>query len=349
MERQVPRTIENIREGMRQDNVAADAIDGFLGRRVHLLAGASHSGKTTLACFLANRVVHGLPVEIDGTRHSVETPGKVLIFTSDCSDLDMVRDLSLEGIEKSDGRLKICGGVTFDRMVSIVKILADFAPDLVIYDCLTSMMGPEAKIGDGSYSRPIRQLVQYNGVAWPACAHLILHHTTRDEPTRFSGSEQVKAATEEMWLYYPPELTKWRRGQPMPEIGPTRHLVMQKSRTGYVGKQLALTRNAYQGYWQFRLCNPETGGPLDLLSHRFRAVKHEEWKIASEWAKELDLGFNSRTLRRYLEAMTGIVLESRRMRSRVTGRYDTHYRPRQVVRDAANAMVGSKADGINDV
>lgn len=349
MERQVPRCIEDIREGIRQDNITADVIDGFLGRRVHLVAGASHSGKTTLACFLANRVVHGLPIEIDGTRHSVERPGKVLIFTSDCSDLDMVRDLALEGIEKSDGRLMICGGVTFDRMVTIVKTLEQFAPDLVIYDCLTSMMGPEAKIGDGSYSRPIRQLVQYNGVAWPACAHLILHHTTRDEPTRFSGSEQVKAATEEMWLYYPPELTRWRRGQPMPEIGPTRQLVMQKSRTGYVGKQLALTRNPYQGYWQFRLCNPETGGPLDLLSHRFRAVKHEDWRIASEWAKELELGFNSRTLRRYLDAMTGTVLESRRMRSRVTGRYDTHYRPRQVIRDAANAMVGSKADGINDV
>ncbi|MEN9859576.1 MAG: hypothetical protein RLZZ515_58 [Cyanobacteriota bacterium] len=349
VERQGPRKIEEIQQTMRKDNICTDVIDGFLGRRVHLLAGASHSGKTTLACFLANRVLHGLPIEIDGTRHSVEKPGKVLIFTSDCSDLDMVRDLALEGIESSDGRLDICSAVTFDRMVSIVKTLQDYTPDLVIYDCLTSMMGTDAKISDGSYGRPIRQLVQYNGVAWPACAHLILHHTTRDEPTRFSGSEQVKAATEEMWVYYPPEMATWRRGQPMPEIGPTRHLVMQKSRTGYRDKRISVTRNPYQGYWQLRLGNPEAGGPLDMLSHRFRAVRHEEWRIASEWAKELDLGFNSRTLRRYLDQMTGTVLESRKLRSRVTGRYDTHYRPRQVIRDAANAMAGSKAEGINNV
>jgi hypothetical protein len=349
MERQKPRSIEEIREAMRSDNIAADVIDGFLGRRVHLLAGASHSGKTTLACFLANRVLHGLPVDIDGTRHSVETPGKVLIFTSDCSDLDMVRDLALEGIEHSEGRLKICAGVTFDRMISIVRALDEFAPDLVIYDCLSSMMNVEAKIGDGSYGRPIRQLVSYNGVAWPSCAHVILHHTTRDEPTRFSGSEQIKAACEELWLYYPPEMAKWRRGQPTPEIGPTRHLVMQKSRTGYRDKRIAITRNAYQGYWQLHLGNPEKGGPLDMLSHRFRAVKHDDWNIASEWATELDLGFNPRSLRRYLEQMVGTVLETKKLRSRITGRYETHYRPRQVIRDAATAMSGTKGEGINAV
>lgn len=349
MERQRPRTIEEIRSAMRTDNIQSDVIDGFLGRRVHLLAGASHSGKTTLACFLANRVLHGLPVDIDSIRHSVERPSKVLIFTSDCSDLDMVRDLALEGIEHSDGRLRICGGVTFERMINIVQTLDEFAPDLVIYDCLTSMMGADAKIGDGSYGRPIRQLVSYNGVAWPSCAHVILHHTTRDEPTRFSGSEQIKAACEELWLYYPPELARWRRGQPAPEIGPTRHLVMQKSRTGYRDKRIMVTRNPYQAYWQLRLSNPESGGPLDMLSHRFRNVRHEEWQIASEWAKELDLGFNARSLRRYLEQMVGTVLEERKCRSRITGRYETHYRPRQVVRDAANAMAGSKAEGVNAV
>jgi hypothetical protein len=350
VDRREARTLAEITMSVRKDSTDLDVIDGFLGRRVHLLAGSSHAGKTTLACFLTNRVVHGLPLDIDGTRHSVEKPGKVLIFTSDCSDMDMVRDLPLEAVDGGVGdRVKVCSGVTFDNMIRIVKTLDEFAPDLVIYDCLTSMSSRDVKIGDPNYGAPIRDLVRYNGVAWPRCAHLVLHHTTRDEPTRFSGTEQIKAACDELWVYYPPELMKWRRGQPMPQIGPTRLLKFEKSRTGYMNKQISITRNAYQSHWQLHLCNPESGGPMDVLSSRFRSVTHDKWQIASEWSKELDLEFNSRSLRRYLDQLVGTLLESRRLRSQVTGRLDTHYRPRATIREAASHMTGSRCDGMNQV
>ena len=351
VERSKPKTLEQIANDAHKGNVHSDVLDGFMGRRVHVVAGASHSGKTTLACFLANRVINALPIDIDFTRHSAETPGKVLIFTSDCSDLDMVRDLALEGVdaESAGDRLRVCSGATFDDMLSICRILEEFSPDLVIYDCLSSMACADVRIGDPSYADPIRLLVRHNGLAWPKCAHVILHHTTRDEPTRFSGTEQIKASTEELWLYYPPELLKWKKGTPRPTIGATRHLVMEKSRSGYAGRTLSLTRNPYQGHWQVCRPNNDTTSPLEKLTEAFRMVRHDEWRIASEWSKELDLEFNSRSLRRFLDQLVGTALESQRLRSRVTGRLDTHYRPRQVMRDAAKAMISAKGDGINEI
>jgi hypothetical protein len=350
MDRSAPKTIGEVNANIRRDNIYSDVIDGFLSRSVHVIAGASHSGKTTLAAFLTNRVIHGEHMDIGGTRHSVLQPGKVLIFSSDCSDSEMVRELALEGVDaKSAGdRLRICSGVTFDDMLFIAKSLEEFAPDFVIYDCLTSMACRDSKLSDSSFADPIRELTRHNGHAWPQCAHLILHHTTRDEPTRFSGTEQIKAAAQELWLYYPPELLTWRKGQPRPVIGPTRHLIFEKSRGGYQNKLLSVTRDAYQSTWQIN-GQGQDRSPLDGLRLKFRAVEHDRWQIASEWAKELDLAFSSRSLRRYLDHLVGTLLETSRMRSKVTGRIDTHYRPRDVIRTAAQQMLTSRCDGVNVV
>lgn len=328
-----------------------DVIDGVLARRVCVLAGASHSGKTTLACFLANRVIHGIPLDISDQRHVVEKPGRVLIFTSDCSDVDMLRDLALEGVddESASRRVRICSGATFDNMLDIVQELSNFQPDYVVYDCLTSMACQDIKIGDPAYASPIRLLVRHNGTVWPKAAHLILHHTSRDEPTRFSGTEQIKAAAEELWLYYPPELTKWRKGQPRPPIGPSRHLVFEKSRGGYQGMTFTVTRKALHGVWEWRTGPRGSDNPIQYLTYKFRAVKHDRWQIASEWMRELELEFNSRSLRRYLEQLKGSVLESTTMKSRKTGRIETHYRVEESIRQAAVAMVTSRGDGANEV
>lgn len=342
------RTLADICKDQRSDNLCTDVIDGFLGRRVHVLAGGSHSGKTTLACFLANRVIHGEGLDIDATRHSVENKGRVLILTSDCSDLDMMRDLMLEGIEteSSEDRLKIASGSTFEDMIPIVQMLSDFKPDFVIMDCLTSMAVPGVKIGDPAYADPIRLLVRHNGIAWPKCAFMVLHHTSRDEPTRFSGTEQIKAACEELWLYYAPELMKWRKGQPRPACGKTRHLVMEKSRSGYAGRHLCVTRDGFQGLWQFTNPNANDGSPLEHLAVRFRTVTKDDWLMASEWQQLLDLEFHPRSLRRYLDQLVGPVLESEKKRS-PKGNMVTHYRPRQSLRNAAQQMLHSKGDGIN--
>lgn len=345
------RTLSEIEQACGKNNVLTDVIDGFLGRRVHVMAGASHSGKTTLACFLANRVVTGASIDVDSTRHSCSDLGKVLIFTSDCSDADMMRDLALEGVTTQYGsdRVRVCSGASFGDMLGIVQLLDEFSPDLVIYDCLTSMACSDIHVGDPAYADPIRMLVRHNGMAWRKCAHLILHHTSRDEPTRFSGTEQIKAATEEMWIYYPPELLKWKKGTPRPSIGATRHLVFEKSRSGYAGRSMAITRNPYQGHWQFTKPGNDNASPLEKLTVAFRKVHQDDWRIASEWRRELDLEFKDRSLRRYLEQLEGNVLESSQQLSRVTGRRETHYRPTQVIRDAAKAMLTSRGEGINEV
>lgn len=342
------KTLEQVIQHSKASVKRPDVIDGYLARTVHVLAGASHSGKTTFASFLANRVLTGAPIDVGAVRHSVQEKGKVLFCTSDCSDMQLVQNLAIEGIDShvAENRLRICSGIRFDDMLLICKTLVEFEPDLVIYDCLTSMACTGAKIGDAAYADPIRMLARHNGVAWPAAAHVILHHTRRDEPTSFSGTEQIKAAADELWMYYPPELLTWRKNQPRPQIGPTRHLSFEKSRTGYAGRLLMVSRDPFLATWTFAT-KVEGGSAVFQLTNAFRGVTHDEWRIASEWAAELDLAYHPRSLRRYLDQLVGQVLESERHRSRKTGRVDTHYRPLPLIRQAAKEMLKSRCDGVN--
>ena len=345
-----PRTLDEIAKARRSDNITTDVIDGLLARRVHVLAGGSHSGKTTLGCFLANRVLKGAPIDIGHTRHSTTQEGRVLILTSDCSDEDMVRDLALEGIESSDSRerLLINSGATFDDMIPIIQTLSDFKPDFVICDCLTSMAVPGVRIGDPAYADPIRLLVRHNGVSWPKCAVVLLHHTSRDEPLRFSGTEQIKAACEELWVYYDPELIKGKKGQT--SFTKTRHLQFEKSRGGYAGRKLHITREGFTGVWQWMNPFESEASPLEMLASRFRTVTDDGWRVASEWMELLDLPFHERSLRRYLDQLVGPALEMEMRRSdRINNRFCAHYRPRAALRIAAQQMQRSKGDGINIV
>lgn len=344
------RNLEAIQTQSRAGEDMTDLIDGFMSRSVHILAGGSYSGKTTLACFLTNRIITGQGIDVGNTRHSVHKPGRVLICTSDCSDMDMVRNLALEGVtsEVAEDNLRICSGITFNDMIELCRILTDFKPDLVIYDCLQSMSCSGVSQNDAAFADPIRLLTRHNGLAWPRAAHLILHHTRRDEPTCYAGSEQIKAAADELWMYFAPELLNWRRGQERPQIGPTRHLVFEKSRTGYAGRYLAITRDPFQGHWMVAT-KMEGGSALFQLSNKFRGVTHDEWRIASEWARELDLAYSNRSLRRYLDQLVGSVLEKDRRLSATTGRWDSHFRPMDTIRAAAREMVNAPCDGVNVV
>jgi hypothetical protein len=343
-----PRSMADIAKTRRTDNVSTDVLDGLLPRRVHVVAGGSHSGKTTLACFLASRVLNGAPVDIGNTRHGINGAGRVLVLTSDCSDEDMVRDLVLEGIEDKacQERLLIHSGANFDDMIPIVQTLSDFKPDLVICDCLTSMAVTGVKVGDPAYADPIRMFVRHNGTSWPKCAFLILHHTSRDEPLRFSGTEQIKAACEELWVYYDPELIKQKKTAPT--FNKTRHLLVEKSRGGYAGRKLQITRDGYTGVWQWMDPNQGEASPLEVLASSFRRVTDDRWRIPSEWMQLLDLQFNERNLRRYLDRLVGTVLETElRPSPIVNNRPCLHYRPRQQVRTSAQQMLTSRGDGIN--
>lgn len=343
------RTLADILQKRRKDNITTDVIDGLLSRRVHVLAGGSHSGKTTLACFFANRVLGGHPVDIGPTRHTVAKPGRVLILTSDCSDDDMVRDLALEGVDLNECKqtLSIHSGASFQDMISIVQTLNEFKPDLVICDCLASMAIPGVKIGDPAYADPIRLLVRHNGVSWPKASFIVLHHTSRDEPLRFSGTEQIKAACEELWVYYDPELLKQKATRLSTSCA--RQLQFQKSRGGYYGMQLNITRNGYDASWTWTNTQEGEASPLLTLTNLFRKVTRDEWLTAKEWQGMLELQFNDRSLRRYLDQLVGPVLESEQRKSKTNGNVVTHYRPRAQLRVAASQMLTSRGDGVNRV
>ena len=89
---------------------------------------------------------------------------------------------------------------------------------------------------------------------------------------------------------------------------------------------------------------------MEVLASKFRQVRTDEWKLPSEWTKALDVSFNDRSMRRYLDRLVGPVLEEKEQCSAaMNNRVVTHYRPREQVRMAAQEMLKSKGNGVNIV
>jgi len=320
-------------------------IDGVMRRKVVCLAGASNAGKTTLGAFLAGKVLRGTPLSIGGMNHSTPT-GRVLWLTSDCSDESVEEELALQGIEAKpftdSGQLRIRDRATFNNMLAIVQDLQEFKPDLVVMDCLSSMAINHVSVADPAFSQPLRDLQTYNGKAWPRCAFVVLHHTTRDQPVRFSGGEQIKAAVEELWIYYDPLLAEKKKpGERMrPSVeSPVRRIWFEKSRAGFRGKELLVSYEAMHNRWLWR---PHTGAGLDprsQLDQFFRNWNGNEWKTASEWQAELhlkDIKINDRTLERTLKVLaSGGLLEMVERLHLPTGKVRPHYRGSEAVRSMA--------------
>ena len=149
-------------------------------------------------------------------------------------------------------------------------------------------------------------------------------------------------------MYYDPELIKQKKTAP--SFSKTRHLLVEKSRGGYAGRQLHVTRDAFSAVWQWMDPHQSETSPIDVLTNAFRSVTDDEWRAPSEWMTLLDLQFNERSLRRYLDRLVGSVLECEERRSeKIRNRTMMHYRPRQQVRTSARQMLTSKGDGINVV
>jgi hypothetical protein len=356
---------------------AQDVFNGLISRRVHLLAGASHSGKTSLAAFMAGKVLNSefltqddfdfgedveLPsgpmncIDIGRIRHSSSKPGKVLVFTSDCSDEDMMRDIAIEGASRTgmDARLKVVSGLGFAQMVEIVLNIQDFEPELVIMDCLSSMALPGISQADAAYAAPIRELVRYNGAKWKKAAFLILHHTTKADPRKSAGTEQIKAASEELLVYYDPHQAAHvgKPGRPKKNVLPNvRHLEFEKSRGGYKGKTIVIERDGMAGRWDWRLyeTDPKEMTAFDFLVSSLMNCTDEEWRTPSEWRDRLNAAHISRRMTcRYMAQLSGKILDRQCIPDR-RNRVTTHYRIKPEVTHAAKQMLKSNGMGNNFV
>jgi len=361
----------------RKAEQAEDVFNGLLARRVHLLAGASHSGKTSLAAFMAGKVLNEevlteedfdfgeeieIPkgpmncIDIGRTRHASSKPGRVLVFTSDCSDEDMIRDLATEGASLTgmDARLKVVSGLGFAQMVEIVLNIQYFEPDLVIMDCLSSMALPGISQADAAYAAPIRELVRYNGVKWKKAAFLILHHTTKADPRKSAGTEQIKAAAEELLVYYDPHLAEQanKPGRPKKNVMPNvRHLEFEKSRGGYRGKTIVIERDGKAGRWDWRLyeTDPKEMTAFDFLMSSFMNCTDEEWRTPSEWRERLSAHHISQRMNaRYMAQLSGKVLDKMCIPDK-RNRLTSHYRIKPEITHAARQMLKSNGMGNNYV
>ena len=349
-EQQDSRTLDAVEAVARKDNKTTDVVDGLLRRRVVCLAGASNSGKTTLAAMLASRVVTGTPLNIGGVLHHVD-PGRVLWMGSDTSDLNVAEELALQGVDstKAGDAVRVVAGASFNNLLRIVQEIQTHQPDLIVMDCLSSMAINGVSVADPAFSEPMRILQRHNGVAWPRCAFLLLHHTTRDTPKRFSGGEQIKAGVEGLWIYYDPALvTKKKSDEDKPaQESPLRRLWIEKDRSGFRGKEIDVCYEAADGRWQLRPHSDIGTDPRSRLDHFFRNYDGDEWLTLTEWQVILTserIKIERKTLERNMKLLVGSLLECEMRFHTSTGHERRHYRALEPIRKLARASYGGLRD-----
>ena len=91
------------------------------------------------------------------------------------------------------------------RRVQFVKTMNRIKPKMICIDSLSSCSG--AKAGDenkAEFAQPLYWLNLNNGVLWPHCVIIVLHHAARGHGGA-RGSTAISAAVAEVWSIKKPE------------------------------------------------------------------------------------------------------------------------------------------------
>jgi hypothetical protein len=201
-----------------------------------IIHGDANSGKTALCAALATVIVRGAPFKVRDQMMPVEQ-GKVLWFTGDCNDTEMKMVLLDADLSESEDFIaipdfKLSHKARFQREVNKHK------PHLVIIDSLSSASDAGVDENKKEAAEPLYWLNTKNGVLWPACAIIIIHHDNKDGGYR--GSTAIRAAVSEMW--HVAEIPEDKR-EHLPNYLNQRLVTNGKSRNGMKGRKLLSTLN----------------------------------------------------------------------------------------------------------
>ena len=199
-----------------------------------LMYGDPGCGKSATALALMKHVVDGIPFQLKNQLVPIKR-GPVIYFNADMSSLDFEEEYDLHEI-KNGQDFHFVPDFNLYRQAQFVKKMNKVKPSMICIDSLSSCSG--AKAGDenkAEFAQPLYWLSAKNGILWPACAIVVLHHAAKATGTA-RGSTAIAAAVSEVWnISHPKKDSGLTNDQRVISIG--------KSRLNRSGESLLQTQN----------------------------------------------------------------------------------------------------------
>ena len=199
-----------------------------------LMYGDPGCGKSATALALMKHVVDGIPFQLKNQLVPIKR-GPVIYFNADMSSLDFEEEYDLHEI-KNGQDFHFVPDFNLYRQAQFVKKMNKVKPSMICIDSLSSCSG--AKAGDenkAEFAQPLYWLSAKNGILWPACAIVVLHHAAKATGTA-RGSTAIAAAVSEVWnISHPKKDSGLTNDQRVITIG--------KSRLNRSGESLLQTQN----------------------------------------------------------------------------------------------------------
>ena len=170
-------------------------IPGLLPKPWTLLIHADGgTGKTAMCQTLAKHINKGLSFNMHGGLVDVPA-GKVLWLNGDQNERILRRQFKM--IDAGSG-IKVVGEWDMQWYRRFCKYQKAGKYDMVVIDSLDGCNDSNPyEENRREFALPIKRLARRNGVDFPACTIVIIHHNTKEG--KFRGTSAIKAAVDETW------------------------------------------------------------------------------------------------------------------------------------------------------
>ena len=198
-----------------------------------LLHGDGGCGKSLACQVLAKHIGEGIPFKVRGAEMPVKS-GPVLWCNADQSLETLEEQLEAQGIQNApwfhvfhDFRLR-----HVQRLASKIKKLE---PALVIIDSLAASQ-PTVDGNKQIVSAPLYWLEANNGVAFPKCTFVVIHHNNKQGT--FRGHSSIRDSVSETWSISKPTDAEMEANEWGEDTFRRRKITIGKSRSGREGDAL---------------------------------------------------------------------------------------------------------------
>jgi hypothetical protein len=170
-------------------------IPGLLPKPWTLLIHADGgTGKTAMCQTLAKHINKGLSFNMYGGLVDVPA-GKVLWLNGDQNERILRRQFKM--IDAGSG-IKVVGEWDMQWYRRFCKYQKEGKYDMVVIDSLDGCNDSNPyEENRREFALPIKRLARRNGIDFPACSIVIIHHNTKEG--KFRGTSAIKAAVDETW------------------------------------------------------------------------------------------------------------------------------------------------------